>query len=181
MKKIQILSLLAAFTLLVPYAYGIDNVPSSETAGAEQERFQEDAEREKALQNIQKKVETQDEAPAEVEEVESAADQGVTFALRSVEFSGNEKISSEKLKTQVQDSIGKTIGMRDLQKLASKVKNYYRAKGYVAAYVYLPPQDVTGGNSYLLGSLIAACVHVAASSVQLAFVSARSASQRSDA
>ncbi len=147
MKKIKFLVPVLTLTLFVPYSYGANAVSSSDSAGAEQQRFEEDAEREKAIQNIKKKVDSVKESEPEVQESElAAADQGVSFNLNKVEFTGNEKISSEKLQGVVADSVGKKVNMAQLRQLTSKVKSYYRTNGYVAAYVFLPPQDVTSGN-----------------------------------
>ncbi len=70
----------------------------------------------------------------------------MTFQLKEVRFSGNESISSGELNGIVSGEIGKKVGMEDLRKLAEKVKTEYRDQGFIAAYVYLPPQDVTSGN-----------------------------------
>ncbi len=142
--KIKILSVLFVLASFIPQAFGANEVPGRDSAGAEQERFLENEKRDKAEKAMQKRLKTEELVPEE-KETEVPEDTGVKFDLKQIKFSGNEQISTAELDSVVSDYIGKKIGMGGLKKAALSVKQYYRQKGYIAAYVYVPPQDVNDG------------------------------------
>lgn len=139
--KIQILSAFLIFTMAAPLAFAAD-VPARDSAGAEQERFQENVRREKEARNMEKRAQKEEIKQVEEEPVDNS---GVTFVLKEVRFSGNEKFTSDQLRAVIADKIGKTVGLGNLKTMAARVKKFYRDKGYIAAYVYIPPQDVNSG------------------------------------
>lgn len=70
---------------------------------------------------------------------------GPTFTLKGITFRGNDTIPSDELLAPVRDQIGKQIGFADLEAIAAKVTQVYRARGYLLAQVVIPQQDVSAG------------------------------------
>ncbi|MEM5386216.1 ShlB/FhaC/HecB family hemolysin secretion/activation protein [Paraburkholderia phymatum] len=70
---------------------------------------------------------------------------GPTFTLKGITFKGNDTIPSDALLAPVRDQIGKQIGFADLEAIAAKVTQLYRARGYLLAQVVIPQQDVSAG------------------------------------
>ena len=68
-----------------------------------------------------------------------------TIAVRVFTFSGNTAVSSTELAPLVADLVGKTATLAELNAAATKVRDYYRSRGYFLAQAYLPRQDVTSG------------------------------------
>ncbi|HEY4317677.1 MAG TPA: ShlB/FhaC/HecB family hemolysin secretion/activation protein [Herbaspirillum sp.] len=87
-----------------------------------------------------------DVPPTVVEEraVAPAAD-GTRFRLEGVRLSGNRVYTEEELLPMVQDDIGKTLSLDQLDALARRITDYYRARGYLVARAYLPPQEIKDG------------------------------------
>lgn len=116
---------------------------TQDTAGVEQTRFEEEQEVEEqtkavSLELPEKEIqqqEKQDQVPASA----------ITFELKAVTITGNESISSKELEPLYDKYLGHQVGMGDLKEIVSRIKQYYRDRGFIAAYVYLPPQNVTEG------------------------------------
>ena len=127
----------------LPRVYAVD---SASEAGAEATRFQQ----EKKHNALMDRVEHFSEEKADIEAVDdeglSEDEKKIRFEVKSIQITGNETISSEELNGLVQDEIGKEAGLADLRRIADKVKKYYRDRGYIAAYAYVPPQTIDGGN-----------------------------------
>lgn len=70
---------------------------------------------------------------------------GVPFHLSDVQFFGNTIIPAAELKPIVQTLINHDITLADVQKTAEQVEQYYRKKGFVACYVYIPEQKIHDG------------------------------------
>ncbi|MBP0593949.1 ShlB/FhaC/HecB family hemolysin secretion/activation protein [Paraburkholderia sp. LEh10] len=70
---------------------------------------------------------------------------GPTFTLKGITFKGNDTIASDALLAPVRDQIGKQVGFADIEAIAAKVTQVYRARGYLLAQVVIPPQDVSAG------------------------------------
>lgn len=132
--------LLASLYIACPVQAALD-VPSGETAGAEQERFEKQEELEAKAKEIQKEIKKAEEEAKEV----SGESAGSVFKLKTVRFSGNETVSGGDLQKAVSGWIGKEVDFNGLKKLTSELKNYYREKRHIAAYVYLPPQKIQDG------------------------------------
>ncbi len=127
-----------------PFVYAVDS--NSETAGAESTRF----EKEKELAQAVLKDSFDGEKKSTVESsndavVLSAEDEKVKFKLNAIHVSGNAQFSSDELLASVQDKIGKEVSIGDLRRIASQIKKYYRDLGFIAAYVYVPPQSIEKG------------------------------------
>ena len=120
------------------------DVPSRETAGVEQERF-EKAQAEEASRRRQEETEEPQPEVTEEERPSGLPSGEATFVLKSVRVTGNESIPSETLEDLSANFLGSSVSINDLRKIATEIKDYYRERGFIAAYVYLPPQDVTEG------------------------------------
>ncbi len=144
-KKIQVLfCLLLAAVFVSPRAYAVD---TNSEAGAEATRF----EQEKDLSHKTMKAgieasEKSDIGSPDDEELLTPEEERVKFVLKSIHVSGNERFTSEELLASVQDGIGQNVNISDLRHIASEVKKYYRDRGFIAAYAYVPPQSIEGGN-----------------------------------
>lgn len=70
----------------------------------------------------------------------------VSVAVKAFTFSGNTAFASSELAPLVADLVGKTATLAELNAAATKVRDFYRTRGYFLAQAYLPRQDVTGGS-----------------------------------
>ncbi len=73
------------------------------------------------------------------------AAESVHFIINDVRFSGNKSISSKELRPLVEPYLNRDITLEDVNEMVSMVKRHYRGQGYVAVYVYVPPQNVKEG------------------------------------
>lgn len=72
---------------------------------------------------------------------------GVRVVVRSVRFAGATGLAQEaELQAVVADAIGRELDFAGLEKLARRVTEFLRAKGWFLAEAYLPRQDVTDGH-----------------------------------
>lgn len=122
--------------------YGADAIPSRETAGAEQHRFEQESE-------MRESARIYKDAPAEEitaeEAVSDATVAGKKFILKGIRFTGNSTILTQELEPLVAEWLNQQVDLQDLKKIASKIKSYYRDKRFIAAYVYVQPQKISGG------------------------------------
>lgn len=147
--KIRPAVVLSAFVFFVA-TFSISNLLAQtsdiETAGAEQARF----EKETHLEEQTRLDQTKTAAPDYVEDKEQKkveeADSSVRFVLKEITLSGNTNIPSEEFEPYVLTYLNQEVSLNDLKELARKIKQHYRSQGFIAAYVYLPPQDVTSGS-----------------------------------
>ncbi len=117
---------------------------ANETAGAEQGRFESERDIEaktKAAAYKPAQQEVLEKEAAEISKPESA----VTFLLKEVAVTGNESIATEELAPFYESFLNKQVHFKDLKAIAGAIKEHYRSVGFIAAYVYLPPQNVTSG------------------------------------
>ena len=71
---------------------------------------------------------------------------GPTIVVKEFRFRGYEGLASEQeLQKVVKDSIGMSLGVAELQRVAERITAELRVKGHFLARAYLPKQDVTGG------------------------------------
>src|SRR3954464_10280910 len=61
-------------------------------------------------------------------------------------FSGNTLYPEEVLHKQVQEFVGKELDFEGLNEAATKVRAFYRARGYFLAQAYLPQQAIRNGS-----------------------------------
>jgi len=69
----------------------------------------------------------------------------VNVAVKDFRFSGNTVFSSDVLREQVRDFIGKTLDFNGLNDAAGRVQRLYRERGYFLAVAYLPQQEIKDG------------------------------------
>jgi len=131
------------FSCAMPSFAATDPDPA-ESAGAEQARFDlEQQFRKRVLQmQIDQREKTEIEAPEEAEPVK----EGKAFQLKGVTLTGNNSIPSAVFNPMIGKYVGKEVYITDLRDLATDIKRYYREAGYIAAYVYLPPQTIVDGS-----------------------------------
>lgn len=76
---------------------------------------------------------------------EPAEPQGPFFRVQGFNVSGNELISREEILALFSPLVGKEISLQDIQTAASEAKQLYRTRGYVGAYISIPPQTLDDG------------------------------------
>ena len=69
----------------------------------------------------------------------------VKFTVNQFTITGNEAVRTEELQPLLDALVGREITLTDIRNAASEMKSVYRKKGYIAAYVYIPPQAVKDG------------------------------------
>lgn len=69
---------------------------------------------------------------------------GRKILVKHFEFSGNKKVSSEKLQAVVAEFVNHSYTFGELKNIADIVAGFYRDEGWLARVV-LPPQDITDG------------------------------------
>ncbi len=116
------------------------DVSSRDTAGAEEARFQRD----RLEDNVRP---ASSEAPSVIKESAPApvADDGATFRVSDIRITGNHSIPDAQLRPFAATLIGREVSLADIRAAVDGMKKYYRAKGFVAAYVYIPPQQLSDG------------------------------------
>lgn len=68
-----------------------------------------------------------------------------SFVLTAVSFNGNTVFTGEALQALVADTLGKRVTLADLQLLAARVTEHYRAHELILTQTVVPSQDITGG------------------------------------
>lgn len=66
--------------------------------------------------------------------------------VQSFTFTGNTLYPEEALQAQVQEFIGKELDFEGLNDVATKVRSFYRTRGYFLAQAYLPRQTIRNGS-----------------------------------
>lgn len=74
---------------------------------------------------------------------------GQAVPVRGVRIEGNRVIATDVLRAQVQDAVGKSMTLAQMEELATRLTRYYRAQGYFVARAYVPAQDLTEGQLLL--------------------------------
>lgn len=67
-------------------------------------------------------------------------------AVKSIAVEGNRVIDTARLQSQVQDAVGQTLTLAQMEAVAARLTLYYRTQGYFVARAYVPAQDLTDGN-----------------------------------
>ncbi len=120
-------------------------IPPAGDAGALQQ-LQIDEERRRREQQ-QPQPQTTDPVirpPAPATPVQQAGT-GPSFEVRQIEFTPSEILSAAELEAIAALYRGKQLTLGDLQGLAGKVNELYKARGMVTALAIIPPQDVSSG------------------------------------
>ncbi len=74
-------------------------------------------------------------------------DTGQTITLNSVRFENFSPMATEaELQALVKNAIGQQLGFNGLMRLADRVTEHLKNKGYLLAFAYLPEQDISSGD-----------------------------------
>ncbi len=76
--------------------------------------------------------------------------QNVSFKLKKVIIERNTVIKTPELKHFWADFLNKEVTFSDLKKVAEKITNFYRKKGYFISYATIPVQEVDNGKVRIL-------------------------------
>jgi hemolysin activation/secretion protein len=71
--------------------------------------------------------------------------QQLRVTVQNFTFTGNTVYSDAQLQPLVQEFIGKELNFEDLNDVATKVRAFYRSRGYFLAQAYLPRQTIRNG------------------------------------
>lgn len=147
MKRNSILSFFFCIIMIFPTTAALlaATPSSSETAGAEQARLANEEEFRKRAEQLRTEAE---HGKTEIEEQAKTGEtlkEGMSFQLKGVKLTGNDSISSEIFQPIIQKYTGKEVRLAELQDLSTDIKKEYRERGYIAAYVYIPPQSIADG------------------------------------
>jgi hemolysin activation/secretion protein len=74
-----------------------------------------------------------------------ASEARVKFRVRSVRFEGNTVFSRASLARAARPYENRAVTLAELRRLCLRIRNAYRARGYVLARVGIPPQRIRGG------------------------------------
>lgn len=114
--------------------------PSSQTAGSEETKFKQ----EKAYLEPAPVLKEQDVIEKKQPETKPPS-VGPHFFLKEIHFTGNEFVAASQLEKMAAGLLRHEVTLQDLKDLTEQIKNYYRAQGFIAVYVYLPPQQIEAG------------------------------------
>ncbi len=121
-------------------------VPPAADPGAIQQRQIEDERRRQELERLERKPIADPLKRPEVQKPASkAAPKAIRFRVNAIEFTPSEILDPAELEAIARDYQGREVSLAELQQLAERVNELYRAKGVVTARAVIPPQDVSGG------------------------------------
>lgn len=104
---------------------------------AQELRFEEAIQLRDQIKELQLKISTQ--------EVEAKKPE-VKFQVQSFSIKGNEVFTSEELLAYTTELVNKDITLSDVREAARKIKQHYRDKGFIAAYVFIPKGALKDGD-----------------------------------
>ncbi|EDT37597.1 Polypeptide-transport-associated domain protein ShlB-type [Burkholderia ambifaria MEX-5] len=68
------------------------------------------------------------------------------YHVKSVRFTGNGKLSQEELAAAMQSYIGRDVSDQDLEQMADRISDLYRAHGYGFTFTSVDPDSLQDGN-----------------------------------
>ncbi|WP_168799637.1 ShlB/FhaC/HecB family hemolysin secretion/activation protein [Burkholderia sp. LS-044] len=68
------------------------------------------------------------------------------YHVKSVRFTGNEKLGQEELEAAVQSYIGRDVSDQDLEQMADRISDLYRTHGYGFTFTSVDPDSLQDGN-----------------------------------
>ncbi len=138
MKKLALLSSVAAITGLYATSLFAQNIPGSAAPDIRQRQLSIP---EKAPKVTGKPVIAVDDGDKS-KEIKS----GIAFTLRSVTVEGATVYDKSELESVYKELIGTKVTVSRLNKIADDITSYYRNNGYILTRAILPPQSISGGN-----------------------------------
>ncbi|UEP23694.1 ShlB/FhaC/HecB family hemolysin secretion/activation protein [Burkholderia ambifaria] len=75
----------------------------------------------------------------------AASEAGPRVSVHAFDIEGNRAIDTARLRTLLDDLVGRDLSFAELQQAAGRITTYYREHGYVLARAYLPHQDIENG------------------------------------
>lgn len=120
-------------------------IPPAGDAGALQQRQIDEERRRREQQQPQPQATDPVIRPAAPATPVQQAEVGPSFEVRQIEFTPSEILSAADLEAIAALYRGKQLTLADLQGLAGKVNELYKARGMVTALAIIPPQDVSSG------------------------------------
>lgn len=118
--------------------------PPGETGGGIQrqnQQIQTERELEKQIKTKKKKP----EAPVIEEKAAPPAAEGEKVLITRIEVRGVTLISREAITKITADYVGKSLSVKDMQKVCDLITDEYRTRGRVTSRAYLPPQNIKDG------------------------------------
>lgn len=79
-------------------------------------------------------------------EAADAAAPGPRVRVTQIAVTGNTQVATAELETLLQPLVGRTVTVAELRRAAAALTDAYRARGFLLARAYLPPQEVTTGS-----------------------------------
>lgn len=136
--------MLAFFSvLLAPSIVTAQPPPTSSNVGSEAARFEAES---KARQGaLERKKPKAPQIDIEEEKKEVPAEAGPSFVLKGVKVTGSTIFNDEDFKNAYSEYIGKEVAWSDIEAIVEKIKDVYKKKGYLTTVVYIPEQDIAGG------------------------------------
>ena len=129
--RIIVISLLF---LLLGAGWGLSQVPPDAGALLQQQQRTQPPELQRSPWGVLEKE------PPQLE------DTGKKLIVRGFRFSGNEGLAPDaQLNALLADAVGKEMGVDGLKKLADRVTQYLRRKGWFLARAYIPRQEIKDG------------------------------------
>ncbi|MET0533049.1 MAG: ShlB/FhaC/HecB family hemolysin secretion/activation protein [Steroidobacter sp.] len=75
---------------------------------------------------------------------------GAKFALKQLRVTGATVFPEAELTHVVHQFIGSEVGLRELERAAAEITNFYRERGYLVARAYVPAQEIRDGSVEIL-------------------------------
>lgn len=141
--KFKIVLIFSAVITLSLCAFA-QTVPPSQTVGADAQRdkaLQEQKDIEEQIQKKKKKPEIKEETPKEAPVPADAK----RVQIKKIVIDGATLVSEKELRSAVSEYEGKDLALSEMQKVADKITEIYRKKGYTTSRAYLPPQTIKDG------------------------------------
>lgn len=141
--KFKIVLIFSAVIILSLCAFA-QTVPPSQTIGASAQRekaLQEQKDIEEQIQKKKKKPEIKEETPKET----PAPADAKRVQIKKIVIDGATLVSEKELRSAVSEYEGKDLALSEMQKVADKITEIYRKKGYTTSRAYLPPQTIKDG------------------------------------
>lgn len=120
------------------------DIPPGDQPGAEASRYQLEVKQEKEKFEQKKVKAPKIEIEKEVEEPKAEA--GPSFILKDVQITGVTVFKPEDLRFAYETYLNKSVTFKDLEAITSKIKFKYKQGGYFTTLVFIPEQDIAGGN-----------------------------------